>query len=275
MSDDGHDRVGLEPGDFRRERMYLAPHLFLDGGEAPEPPPDLLPVDSWESLMTLPTDVLLRTTAQYGTKVHTLHRHTSTWSDSSPIDFETTPYRAMSFLDAQEELEACIFNLLHGYYRPAISCLRAALENFAGAAALHIAQDAPRQQLWLSGRGGAEWGYSLRTVRRSSPLSTLTRAAWNSTFSTDKSSWLGALYEALSGYTHGLPGSTAGDLWRSNGPVLNSEALGLVADLFERTVVALYLLRLVFGVEKPTPDSLSALAARYGLHEAVASLLAV
>jgi len=58
------DGVDLARGDFRRIRRYLAPHLFAwpddddDPGTYP-PPSDLIPEESWDHVMILPTDVAL------------------------------------------------------------------------------------------------------------------------------------------------------------------------------------------------------------------------
>ena len=69
MADTG-DLIPLPDDDFRRVRSYLAPHAFAtwqerDGDTMP-PPTDLIAEEDWDSLITLPTDVLLQTTSYEG-----------------------------------------------------------------------------------------------------------------------------------------------------------------------------------------------------------------
>lgn len=56
----------LSVGRFRTERRYLADHVFLNVPGGGAPPSKLVDRKTWERIMYLPTDVLLRTTDYLG-----------------------------------------------------------------------------------------------------------------------------------------------------------------------------------------------------------------
>jgi hypothetical protein len=63
----------LDASDFRAVRSYLADEVFFTvpgGGAAPN---DVIDEDTWDGMMHLPTDVLLRTTDYQGRMVVDTH----------------------------------------------------------------------------------------------------------------------------------------------------------------------------------------------------------
>jgi hypothetical protein len=83
---DEADLLPLPEDDFRRVRSYLAPHAFatwrMDEPDEPDAwpfPTDVISRDDWDGFMTLPTDVVLKTTSYEGTWASTVHRLASDW----------------------------------------------------------------------------------------------------------------------------------------------------------------------------------------------------
>lgn len=139
------DRVDLAPGDFRRSRRYLAPHLFALVGNDPDPPPsDLIPKKTWIEVVDLPTDVALRTSSYDGSIIARLADLHSGWIFSWP-KIDEAPYMAEPALLAGEEFDALVFNALHRYYRISFPVPRdRAVGGFGGALGKHdIGSDMP------------------------------------------------------------------------------------------------------------------------------------
>jgi hypothetical protein len=117
----------LSTSDFRARRRVLTRSDF---GIAPNPEPrpsDLIDKKNWQSLVTLPDDVAVRTSSHQGTTLTQLNELSSAWLFSTRMP----PHRErMSpvMLDAYDEIEASIYNCLTGYYRFSIAGLRNVLE---------------------------------------------------------------------------------------------------------------------------------------------------
>ncbi len=69
--------------------------------------------------MTLPTDVVLKTTSYEGTWASRVHRLASDWIWACPQDPASAPFMHAPALDAFEEFDALVFNAVHGYFRQA------------------------------------------------------------------------------------------------------------------------------------------------------------
>lgn len=80
------DGIDLDRSDFRLPRRYLAPWLFaLNGDDDSYPPPsDLIDEEHWDSLMVLPTDVVLKSTSYEGSLVARMVELNSKWIFSWP-----------------------------------------------------------------------------------------------------------------------------------------------------------------------------------------------
>ena len=75
------DGIDLEPGDFRVHWRYLAPWLFAGGddGSTYPPPWDLIDEEHWDSIVFLPTDVLLKSTSYEGSTLGRMSELQSKW----------------------------------------------------------------------------------------------------------------------------------------------------------------------------------------------------
>jgi hypothetical protein len=153
------DLLPLPDDDFRRIRRYLAPHVYatwrVDDPDEPDlwaPPDDMIPKDDWDGIMTLPTDVVLKTTSYEGSLTHRLHQIASDWVWATPMEPDTAPFMHEPAIIAGEELDAAVFNAVHGYYRQAFSCMRNVLEVMAIAAGLAAARMKDEFAEWRNGK---------------------------------------------------------------------------------------------------------------------------
>src|SRR5689334_11998588 len=114
--------------DFRAVRHILEPQDFalVDGQEDP-PPSDQIDPEIWARIMNLPDDVAVRISDHNGTHLRLLYELWSDWIEAiGDPDHRDELFSCM--LDANDCLQCANFDLLHGFYRSAISNLRTALE---------------------------------------------------------------------------------------------------------------------------------------------------
>lgn len=262
------DRVSLDAGDFRRERTYLAPHLFaypdlddeeVDNLAAYPPPTDLVVEDRWTTVMDLPTDVALRTSSWDGSAWARLANLHSDWIFSWPQP-GFAPFMGDATLLAGEEFDALVFNAVHGWYRQAIGCLRNALELMTVAAGLAVTNN---QALYTAWRCGQEitFGQAVAWLRDSPDGRVINGAASNVVFEKDDTSWAKTRYAQLCAYAHSRANHNNADFWESNGPVYSREALVIVEQEFRETLALCYLLlRLGWAGYKAGPGQPNLLA---------------
>jgi hypothetical protein len=253
------DGVDLARGDFRRIRRYLAPHLLAwpddddDPGTYP-PPSDLIPEESWDHVMTLPTDVALKSSSYEGSVIARLATLESQWIFSWPGEREA-PFMEEAALLADEEFDALVFNALHGYYRQAIGCLRNALETMMAAAALAVTNNRELFDLWRRGEQQIGFRRARRWLRDSTEGMKIDGdIAPLSVFGDDDSSWTKSRYARLCAYAHSQGGYNNADFWESNGPIFVPRALAVVEQEFRETLALSYLLlRLGWPTYRPGP----------------------
>ncbi len=259
------DGVDLSGDDFRQLRRYLAPHLFAwpseDESETYPPASDLVPEENWDHIMTLPTDVALKSSSYEGSAISRLAILESNWIFSWPEAGEA-PFMEEVALLAGEEFSALVFNALHGYYRHAIGCLRNALETLTVAAGLAVRGNRPMFVQWRRGENQIDYGQARAWLRDSSEGQKVEEdAAPHSVFGNDGSSWTRARYARLCAYSHSQAGYNNADFWESNGPVFVPKALVVVEQEFRETLALGYLLlRLGWPTFRPGPGPQNILA---------------
>jgi hypothetical protein len=96
------DHRALPQDDFRRERSYLADHVFAIAPGKNQAPTDSAPQEAWEHIMHLPTDVLLRTTDFLGSMVDDIHEQGSAWIFAWPDEVAKAPFMFDAALDASD-----------------------------------------------------------------------------------------------------------------------------------------------------------------------------
>ncbi len=205
----------LPSRDFRRNRAYLADHVFALSTGKSEKPTDKISRKAWRSLVQLPTDVLLRTTDYQGSIIEDCIRQSSGWNRACPWDARQSPVMRIPAMDAWDEFEAAVFMASHGWYRQGTSCLRVALEVVAQGSGYAIRNAVADYEAWREAGGRPEWGTSIGRLKRADPPAA-TNAVWPV---------LNRLYGYLSDTTHAHSGRSSADYWESNGPIWSPKAL--------------------------------------------------
>lgn len=235
----------LDSKDFRSSRLVLEPDDFALGPSEPDPPPsDLIERDTWESMVSLPDDVSIRTSNEYGKVLKALWFYWGQWiclvgalrqgsATSAPCPV------AHVASDVSDELQASIFCSLAGYYRVAFSCLRNVIEQMTVALQLEVSGDVALFQSWLEGEKELKLGWAADLLPQNANVFAL-ESRWKATANDDLFSQKGhgssgggfvrRLFSELSKFTHGAPGFTDFDLRESTGPIF-------VRETYERWLV--------------------------------------
>ena len=146
----------LDPSDFRAFRLVLEPDDFALGSDQPDPPPsDLVDKETWESMVSLPDDVSVRTSNYFGSTLAKLWSYWDQWNClngalQATVAAATHCPMAQVACDVADDLQASIFCALTGYYRAAFSCLRMVVEQMPIALQLELTGDAALFKGWLS-----------------------------------------------------------------------------------------------------------------------------
>ena len=213
--------------------------------------------------MTLPTDVALRSSSYEGSTIARLATLESQWIYSWP-EVGAAPFMEEASLLVDEEFDALVFNVLHGYYRQAISCLRNALETMMTAAALAVTNNRELFDRWRKGEERIGFRRARRWLRDSTEGTKIDGdIAPHSVFGDDDSSWTNSRYARLCSYAHSQGGYNNADFWESNGPIFVPGALSVVEQEFRETLALSYLLlRLGWPTYQPGPGPKAIVACR-------------
>ena len=251
----------LDLDDFRARRSVLDPADFALGSDAPEAAPaDLISEKLWREIMTLPDDVLIRTTSHEGRWIELLYRLRSGWLACMPeqgILFE-------AMLDILEDLDAALFNLIHGYYKQSITACRNALELITFACVCELYGEASEWMDWQAGKQPLNFGNICIRLAEHDKLASLDAIRQNaygadvclfpSRQNAAQQAWTSDLYRRLCEYAH--PRGTNGKLWSSNGPVYSVEGMGLACNAYLETCAVLMLLAKIAWDGIRIPDDL-------------------
>jgi hypothetical protein len=228
----------LDANDFRAFRLVLEPSDFALGSDQPdEPPSDLIDKETWESMMSLPDDVSIRTSNECGKTLKTLWFYWYQWNCLvGALQQEAGPLTqcpiAHVACDASDELQASIFCSVTGYYRVAFSCLRNVIEQMTVALQLELSGGLARFQDWLDGQEELKLGWAADLLPKNARVSALEshlRITINDDlFGQKDPGKLGGglvrrLFGELSAFTHGAPGFTDSDMRESTGPIFVKE----------------------------------------------------
>jgi len=152
-------------------------------------------------------------------------------------------------LEAGDDFEAALFNLLHGFYKQAIAALRSALEIVTLGCTCEIAVDTATWTAWENG-GEIRFKELCDKVQRVPVVRAFEdearRKTGTSLFAGDNGSgrnaWVRNLYRRLSSYSHTRGTTTNAYLWQSNGPIYGAESMQLSYKSFLETYAVLVLL---------------------------------
>jgi hypothetical protein len=236
--------------DFRTTRAKLPPEAFGLGPEETDPPPqDLIDEKTWRSIISLPDDVSLRSSENHGTELRVMDELWASWIESVGQDQDAISY---TMLDASDELQACLFNSLCGFYRAAASCLRNALELNTIGAYFQLLSKLSEFQEWMQGKLKQDISFGMACDcllghPTTKPLhdylkSQMGYSIFGQKVSGDSGGWARRLYAELSDFAHSRPTHSSVIMWDgSNGPIYVPSSFGKVYSLYLDTVALGYI----------------------------------
>jgi hypothetical protein len=220
----------LPSTDFRAVRMMLEPDDFALPGET-VPPTDLIRQDTWHEIMDLPDHVAVEISDHHGGAFSLLQALWGEWLEAMSGEHDAL-FETM--LDAADCLQSSTFDFLHGYFRSSISNLRSALELIAVGVLGNVCPDDEVYLLWKDGSADLAFPASRRRLHRR------LKKGYAGLLLHD--GWAIKQYYEMCGYAHSRPRTSDGDLWNSNGPVYNGEAISKVMGMQLFTYASCYLL---------------------------------
>lgn len=236
----------MDLSDFRAIRRVLEPDDFaLTDGEPDPPPTDLIDPESWEHIMTLPGHVAITTTSYQGSRISLMNDLSSEWGFS--ISRKGLIGEAMAAI--WDNLEASIFNTVHGHYKTALTILRAALETSVFASRCALAGDQARWDRW---NDGAEFKFgnaceellqlSAVEAREHEVVDQVGIGIFKGSTSRTHDAWARNLYSRLCRYSHARGDTTDASIWKSNGPIYSADGLRACYEIFLETYALMLLL---------------------------------
>jgi hypothetical protein len=232
-------------GDFRATRVLLPDEVFaFSTGPTPDPT-DLVSASVWHDLMGLPDDVAIRTSDHHGLQLADLDLLYGDWLKALG---EVRDELLTCMLNAEACFQASTFDMLHGYYRSALSDLRTAMELVAiGTLGNLKPADLDYHRWQRQNIGSLPLSSSIKKLRRATEPSVAELVF-------KPNGWMDKFYQELCAYAHCRPDASDGEMWASNGPVYDTRAFNKVFKLQLSTYGACYVLvkigRPGFVVEK-------------------------
>jgi hypothetical protein len=238
--------------DFRAVRVVLEDDDYALSSGMPEPlPSDLIPEDTWRSLMVLPDEVAVRTSNRHGTLLAILNQLAGTWSVCVGDSKHPDPV-GLAMIEAINEPDASLYNMLVGFYCQAIDSLRIILDAVCIGAYCQLTARDTLLQDWLDGTDEVRFHVAaagLHGARRTRQLHDHLVGTIHVGFIDQADSsmaypggWLRQLYQKLSKYSHGRPLYNNTSLWQSNGPIYVGRALAIATGLFIEMFAACYII---------------------------------
>jgi hypothetical protein len=235
--------------DFRAVRIVLVDGDFaLVKGGPDRPPRDLIDSETWNSIVTLPDDVSIRTSNGYGQLLRAMDRCWEAWIDS--LARRRDPIEA-AMLDAADEFHASTYSSLHGFYRQAFGCLRNALETIVIATYCQVTGQRQLYREREAGKAKIEFGKACDGLVSPTRLAVLRmrlrQELGDSVFdqrqgTTGNGGWARRLFSDLSEYEHSRPNFRNADMWESNGPVFSPTAFTRLGTAFFETAALSFLM---------------------------------
>jgi hypothetical protein len=221
--------------DFRSKRSKLPPDAFALHPDGPEPPPrDIVKEDIWQEITSLPDDVSIRTSDDYGTELKAM---IELWGSAIDMCTETGDAWFMSSLDIADSLHACIFNSICGFYRVAASCLRATIDVLIAGTYLQLEGTMEDVRHWQKGEMEIKFGAACDSISKNKRVKSLETylktkmkySIFHQKTSTNNPGWARALYGELSNSAHDRPTHSEGSFWEgSNGPIFVPDSFGRI-----------------------------------------------
>lgn len=253
----------LPTSDFRATRFMLEASDFVVASGERARPADLIQEDTWRSITSLPDDVSIQTSDQYGSQLEQMWEYWGIWGrvvlavQALTRDPAKSP-TAIAACDATDEFQAATYCALVGFYRAAFSCLRNVLEQMTIGARLAVTNDAKSFADWRNGEDRIRFGWAADTLTGSSKVFALEQhlkaSTGDSLFSQSPKGLARRLFVQFSKYTHGAAGFTDADSRESNGPIFVPQTfLAWCVAALKTYSIALHELRLSHPQLKDLP----------------------
>ncbi|MGA2074376.1 MAG: hypothetical protein ABSH52_12815 [Terriglobia bacterium] len=243
----GGDATPLRGDDFRSARLTIPARAFayVEKFRVSLDPVDL---ETWTELQAVPDDVCLQITEYHGSALKVQRELHSAWIEkigyAKDDSLMEDTLNQVAF-EVEAEWQACTFEGLHGFYRQAISTLRAAMERTIFALRYQNVPFDPHFKNWLEGQELLSFQPICDQLVKMNPIvravndhmikSGLPRFVWRKQRNGDPQEWVGRLYADLCHYSHCRPKHASGDLWKGPGPVYDPEAFKLTDRFYRET----------------------------------------
>ena len=251
----------LPDSDFRSRRIVLTRGDFALAPEPDRPPSDLVDKATWNSIMTLPDDVAIRTSNCHGTTLKQIHDLWGAWVECFG-EVQDCLFPAM--LDAGDDFQSAAYNALTGFYRLSISALRSALELTTIGTWAQVCGKTVEFDAWQAGQSTLSFGQACDgLIAAARPIEEQIKAIANdSLFDQKTTSSEGGLarriFDGISNFTHARPGYTDAHMRSSNGPIYVQSVFSHVSWIHFETMglcfVLLLLARPKSAIPRPALD---------------------
>lgn len=238
----------LNNDELRARRIILEPEDITLGSVKLDPyTTDLVNKQAWNRIEILPDDVRERINNSHGSLVNLMYNLHSLWIKA--IDFKNESVSDI-MLDAEDEFRASLFNLFHGFYRQAASCLRNSLERMTIGTYCQVYSEKVIFSYWQHGEEYISFDQACDCLERNkglNPLRTYLRTTVNdSLFASKECQYSGGLvrriYSELSEYWHSRSTFTNSNMWQSNGAIYKPSIFIKITELYILTIVLSFLL---------------------------------
>ena len=211
---------------------------------------------TWDSIVTLPDDVAVRTTNYHGKAIRQLHDLWGAWIDCVGEEHD---FMFPVMLDAADDFQAATYTALTGYYRLSIAALRSALELVSIGAWAQVCGKHQELADWRSGKKKISLGQACDgLIQGAQKLEFDLRQLVGDTLFAQKTSqreggFARRIFDGISDFTHARPGSTDGDMRGSNGPIYVRSAFHHVSRIQFEVFALCYVLALLARPKLPAP----------------------
>lgn len=215
--------------DFRARRQILVRGDFGLAEKRQPPPSNLIEKKVWRSIVTLPDDVAIRTSNHHGKVLAQLDDLRSAWTFSTRLP----PYReSMSpvMLDANDEIQAALYNCLTRFYRFSVGGMRNVLELVAIGCWAKVCGKKEEFRDWRKGKLQLGLGTACDgLIAGAVSLETHLKSTVNDTLFAHKNSaargiaiqggYVRRVFSGLSEFAHSRPNYNDSHFRESNGPI--------------------------------------------------------
>ncbi len=173
--------------------------------------------------MDLPDDVAIRTSDHRGQVLGEVYWLWGRWIEATG---EAEDALFVPMLDANDDLQASLFDSLHGYYRTAFSALRNVIELMT-IGTCGVLTRTPLYEEWRKGSTEFKFGTACDLLSSDASLAAFNeglkskghQSLWDARRAGSPGGYSRRLYRNMCDYAHSHPGFTDGDLRCSNGPI--------------------------------------------------------